>query len=58
VKVTSIPHVELTSRLVPQVVPETAKSPVVETVMLVSATASRLVRVNCRARRIVWAWTD
>ena len=58
VNVTLIVHLPLAARLVPQVLAETAKSPVVEIAMPVSATVWLLVRVNVFAALVVptfWA---
>ena len=51
--VTLIVHFPLAARVAVQVVAETAKSPVVEIVMLVSATVWLLVRVNVLAGLVV-----
>jgi len=53
VKVTLRVHFFLAARLVPHVLAETAKSPVVELVMPVSVTLWLLVKVNVLARLVV-----
>jgi hypothetical protein len=53
VKTTLIVQLVLAARLVPQVVVETAKSPVVEITRLVSATVCLLARVNTFAALLV-----
>lgn len=54
VKVTLIAQLALAAKLVVQVVDDTAKSPVVETAMLVSATFWLLIRVNVFAVLVVF----
>ena len=53
VNVTLIVHLAFAARLLVQVLAETAKSPVAETAMLVSATLCLLVRVNVFAGLVV-----
>ena len=53
VNTTLIVHFALAPRLVPQVVVETLKSPVVEIAMLVSATVCSFIRVNTFAGLLV-----
>jgi hypothetical protein len=58
VNTTLIVHIALAARLVEQVVAETLKSPVVEIVMPVSATACLLVRVSVFAGLLVPTFSD